>query len=98
MCISPSEAFTSCLLFFLRLLTFNYLVAFNLWLLLCPRTLSYDWQVGSVPLVTTLSDIRNLATLAFYVTLTVAVCRCLQILTQQVTAQRCQNSYYLHPQ
>uniref|UniRef100_A0A6E8WCY3 dolichyl-phosphate-mannose--protein mannosyltransferase n=2 Tax=gambiae species complex TaxID=44542 RepID=A0A6E8WCY3_ANOCL len=47
---------------YVRLLTFCYLAAFNWWLLLCPSTLSHDWQMGSIPLVTTLSDPRNLLT------------------------------------
>uniref|UniRef100_A0A182NVA2 DUF1736 domain-containing protein n=1 Tax=Anopheles dirus TaxID=7168 RepID=A0A182NVA2_9DIPT len=47
---------------YVRLLTFCYLAAFNWWLLLCPATLSHDWQMGSIPLVTTLSDPRNLLT------------------------------------
>ncbi|XP_068082908.1 protein O-mannosyl-transferase TMTC1 [Anabrus simplex] len=50
-----------------RFLTFCYLAAFNFWLLLCPATLSHDWQMGSVPLVTSLADIRNLATCFFFV-------------------------------
>lgn len=28
-----------------RFLTFSYLAAFNWWLMLCPTTLSHDWQV-----------------------------------------------------
>ncbi|CAN8027898.1 unnamed protein product, partial [Ixodes persulcatus] len=47
-----------------RLLTYSYLGAFNAWLVLCPRTLSYDWQMGSIPLVSSLLDPRNLATVA----------------------------------
>ncbi|XP_047004848.1 protein O-mannosyl-transferase TMTC1-like [Schistocerca americana] len=46
------------------LLTFCYLAAFNCWLLLCPATLSHDWQMGSVPLVAQPADPRNLATAA----------------------------------
>ncbi|KAK3927534.1 Protein O-mannosyl-transferase TMTC1 [Frankliniella fusca] len=49
-----------------RLLTFCYLAALNCWLLLCPATLSHDWQFGSVPLVTSLGDGRNLATCALF--------------------------------
>ncbi|RZF48943.1 hypothetical protein LSTR_LSTR003019 [Laodelphax striatellus] len=49
-----------------RMLTFCYLVAFNFWLLLCPATLSHDWQMGSIPLVTSLADYRNLATCLFF--------------------------------
>ncbi|XP_072164722.1 protein O-mannosyl-transferase TMTC1-like [Diadema setosum] len=47
-----------------RFLTYSYLVAFNIGLLLCPVTLSYDWQVGSIPLIESWRDSRNLATLA----------------------------------
>ncbi|XP_075235053.1 protein O-mannosyl-transferase TMTC1-like [Lycorma delicatula] len=49
-----------------RLLTFCYLAAFNFWLLLCPATLSHDWQMGSIPLVTSLADYRNVATCLFF--------------------------------
>lgn len=45
-------------------MTFCYLAAFNWWMLLCPSTLSHDWQMGSIPLVTSISDIRNLITFA----------------------------------
>ncbi|KAJ9597493.1 hypothetical protein L9F63_011653, partial [Diploptera punctata] len=47
-------------------LTFCYLAAFNCWLLLCPATLSHDWQMGSVPLLTSLADSRNIATCLFF--------------------------------
>ncbi|KAL7307439.1 hypothetical protein TKK_0000618 [Trichogramma kaykai] len=50
----------------MRLLTFSYLTALNCWLVLCPTTLSHDWQMGSVPLVTSLADSRNLATCLFF--------------------------------
>ncbi|BFZ09595.1 hypothetical protein BsWGS_12633 [Bradybaena similaris] len=49
-----------------RLLTYLYLPAFNLWLLLCPATLSYDWAGGSIPLVSSVSDPRNVTSLVFY--------------------------------
>jgi len=65
-------------------LTFNYLVAFNVWLLLCPRVLSYDWQVGSIPLVTGLDDIRNLATIAVYVIVSFASFKALRSLFKKV--------------
>ncbi|XP_058830997.1 protein O-mannosyl-transferase TMTC1-like [Topomyia yanbarensis] len=55
---------------YVRLLTFCYLAAFNWWLLLCPSTLSHDWQMGSIPLVTSISDPRNLLTfIAFFAAL-----------------------------
>ena len=50
-----------------RIMTYWYLIAFNSWLLLTPSVLSYDWQMGSIPLVESLWDSRNLATLTFIV-------------------------------
>lgn len=49
-----------------RTLTYSYLLAHNTWLLLAPITLSYDWQMGSIPLLHTLDDPHNVATLAFF--------------------------------
>ncbi|XP_035577698.1 protein O-mannosyl-transferase TMTC2 isoform X2 [Callorhinus ursinus] len=50
-----------------RTLTFFYLPTKNLWLLLCPDTLSFDWSMDAVPLLKTVCDWRNLHTVAFYV-------------------------------
>nr|XP_060485125.1 protein O-mannosyl-transferase TMTC2-like [Panthera onca] len=50
-----------------RTLTFFYLPTKNLWLLLCPDTLSFDWSMDAVPLLKTICDWRNLHTVAFYV-------------------------------
>ncbi|KAF6073039.1 transmembrane O-mannosyltransferase targeting cadherins 2 [Phyllostomus discolor] len=50
-----------------RTLTFFYLPAKNLWLLLCPDTLSFDWSMDAVPLLKTICDWRNLHTVAFYI-------------------------------
>ncbi|GAA6065449.1 protein O-mannosyl-transferase TMTC3 isoform X1 [Tachysurus ichikawai] len=52
-----------------RQLTFNYLLPVNVWLLLNPSELCCDWTMGTIPLVESLLDPRNLATLAFYVLL-----------------------------
>jgi hypothetical protein len=60
-----------------RALTFLFLPAFNWWLLLCPSKLSFDWSMGSIPLVEGVSDVRNLATAAFYVGLMTAAWRVL---------------------
>ncbi|XP_013381670.1 transmembrane and TPR repeat-containing protein 1-like [Lingula anatina] len=71
-----------------RFLTYSYLLVFNMWLLLAPITLSYDWQMGSIPLVETLWDIRNLATLIFAIVmlfLVVFVIRKLWTSTGKVT-------------
>ena len=32
----------------------------SVWLLVCPAVLSYDWQMGSIALVTRLNDHRNI--------------------------------------
>ncbi|KAK2842695.1 hypothetical protein Q5P01_012895 [Channa striata] len=49
-----------------RQLTFNYLLPVNAWLLLNPSELCCDWTMGTIPLVESLLDMRNLATLMFY--------------------------------
>nr|XP_040018143.1 protein O-mannosyl-transferase TMTC3 [Gasterosteus aculeatus aculeatus]XP_040018144.1 protein O-mannosyl-transferase TMTC3 [Gasterosteus aculeatus aculeatus]XP_040018146.1 protein O-mannosyl-transferase TMTC3 [Gasterosteus aculeatus aculeatus]XP_040018147.1 protein O-mannosyl-transferase TMTC3 [Gasterosteus aculeatus aculeatus] len=52
-----------------RQLTFNYLLPVNAWLLLNPSELCCDWTMGTIPLVESLLDLRNLATLVFYASL-----------------------------
>ncbi|KAM6153843.1 protein O-mannosyl-transferase TMTC1 isoform 2-T2 [Erethizon dorsatum] len=60
-----------------RFLTYSYLLAFNVWLLLAPVTLCYDWQVGSIPLVETIWDTRNLATIFLAVVMALLSLHCL---------------------
>ncbi|XP_037086631.1 protein O-mannosyl-transferase TMTC2-like isoform X2 [Pollicipes pollicipes] len=48
-----------------RALTFLHLPVVNLGLLLCPSTLSFDWSMDAVPLLSP-ADPRNLLTLALY--------------------------------
>ncbi|XP_027700263.1 protein O-mannosyl-transferase TMTC1 isoform X2 [Vombatus ursinus] len=60
-----------------RFLTYSYLLAFNTWLLLAPITLCYDWQVGSIPLIETIWDVRNLATLLLVVVMLFLILHCL---------------------
>ncbi|XP_044535207.1 protein O-mannosyl-transferase TMTC1 [Gracilinanus agilis] len=60
-----------------RFLTYSYLLAFNTWLLLAPITLCYDWQVGSIPLIETVWDVRNLATLLLVVVMLFLILHCL---------------------
>lgn len=57
-----------------RFLTYSYLLSFNAWLLLAPITLCYDWQVGSIPLVESVTDVRNLATLVLALVCLHCVC------------------------
>jgi hypothetical protein len=56
---------------FVRTLTFFYLPSYNAFLLLWPMSLSSDYNYNCIPFVKTLSDIRNLASLALYVSLMV---------------------------
>uniref|UniRef100_A0A3Q4B2P4 dolichyl-phosphate-mannose--protein mannosyltransferase n=1 Tax=Mola mola TaxID=94237 RepID=A0A3Q4B2P4_MOLML len=50
-----------------RQMTFNYLLPVNAWLLLNPSELCCDWTMGTIPLVESFLDLRNLATLMFYI-------------------------------
>lgn len=52
-----------------RLLTFLHLPVINFGLLLFPAVLSFDWSMDAVPLVTTVTDPRNFASLLFYLSL-----------------------------
>ena len=49
-----------------RQLTQNYLLPVNWWLLLSPGHLCCDWTMATVPLVTSVSDPRNLLTILLY--------------------------------
>ncbi|KAI8439900.1 hypothetical protein MSG28_001362 [Choristoneura fumiferana] len=69
--------------FFVRLMTFCYLAAFNWWLLLCPWSLSHDWQMGSVPIITSGWDPRNLLTCAAFGALLLLCYRCIADLEVQ---------------
>ncbi|XP_039456952.1 LOW QUALITY PROTEIN: protein O-mannosyl-transferase TMTC1 [Oreochromis aureus] len=59
--------------FLTRFLTYSYLLSFNAWLLLAPIVLCYDWQVGSITLVESLGDVRNVATMLLAVVM-IALC------------------------
>ncbi|CAM4471267.1 unnamed protein product [Caretta caretta] len=60
-----------------RFLTYSYLLAFNSWLLLAPITLCYDWQVGSIPLIESIWDVRNLATVLLVVVMILLSLHCI---------------------
>ena len=62
--------------FYFRVFTYNYLYVFNSLLLIFPMTLCYDWQVFSLPLVESVADHRNLATVIFYMVILLIVYRC----------------------
>ncbi|KAM8883413.1 protein O-mannosyl-transferase TMTC1 [Synchiropus picturatus] len=66
-----------------RVLTYSYLLTFNAWLLLAPVVLCYDWQVGSIPLVESLGDVRNLATVLLLLVMIVLCLHCFLSLQRQ---------------
>ncbi|XP_032077082.1 protein O-mannosyl-transferase TMTC3 [Thamnophis elegans] len=49
-----------------RQLTFNYLLPVNAWLLLNPSELCCDWTMGTIPLIESVLDVRNVATVTFF--------------------------------
>lgn len=49
-----------------RFLTYILLPVLNVWILVCPRVLSFDWSMDAIPLVEFIADIRNLFSIAFY--------------------------------
>ncbi|XP_013379791.1 transmembrane and TPR repeat-containing protein 4-like [Lingula anatina] len=49
----------------LRVLNYSYLYSINVWLLLCPWWLCFDWSMGCVPVISVYTDLRLLPTLAF---------------------------------
>uniref|UniRef100_A0A671WGK9 dolichyl-phosphate-mannose--protein mannosyltransferase n=1 Tax=Sparus aurata TaxID=8175 RepID=A0A671WGK9_SPAAU len=59
------------------ILTYSYLLSFNACLLLAPIVLCYDWQVGSITLVESLSDVRNVATVLLAVVMVTLCLHCI---------------------
>ncbi|XP_013772946.1 transmembrane and TPR repeat-containing protein CG4050-like [Limulus polyphemus] len=49
-----------------RQLTYNYLLPVNAWLMLFPCDLCCDWTMGTIPLVESFTDPRNLFSVVFY--------------------------------
>ncbi|KAM3587532.1 uncharacterized protein V6R79_008198 [Siganus canaliculatus] len=66
-----------------RFLTYSYLLSFNAWLLLAPVVLCYDWQVGSIPLVESVGDMRNMATVLLAVVMVALCVHCVFSLQRQ---------------
>uniref|UniRef100_A0A3Q3BFX1 dolichyl-phosphate-mannose--protein mannosyltransferase n=1 Tax=Kryptolebias marmoratus TaxID=37003 RepID=A0A3Q3BFX1_KRYMA len=60
-----------------RTLTYSYLLFFNAWLLLAPVMLCYDWQVGSISLVESVGDVRNVATVLLAVVMVALSMHCI---------------------
>lgn len=63
-----------------RTLTFLYLPAVNVRLLVWPATLSFDWSMDAITRVESLADTRNLQSAGLYLALAVLVRRALAAL------------------
>lgn len=51
-----------------RQLSYHYLISLNTWLLLFPCDLCCDWTMGSVPLISSFYDPRNISIVIMYLT------------------------------
>lgn len=51
----------------------SFLYALNLWLMLCPEWLSFDWALGSIQLIETMTDMRIIPAILIYVLLALLV-------------------------
>ena len=58
---------------FTRIATQNYLYFLNFWLLLCPDWLSFDWALGSIPLIESVTDYRNIFSLILIISFLLAI-------------------------
>ncbi|KAH8332853.1 hypothetical protein KR074_011889 [Drosophila pseudoananassae] len=56
-----------------RGLSQQFLLVMNIWLMLCPHWLCYDWALGCVKLVTSIWDLRLQGVIGFYSILLVAL-------------------------
>ena len=56
-----------------RTLTFLFLPVVNFWLVVCPSTLSFDWSMNSIELVSSFFDPRNVLTISFYFAISVII-------------------------
>ncbi|CAK9832241.1 Protein O-mannosyl-transferase TMTC4 [Anthophora retusa] len=57
---------------FLRVLNYNYIYCLNVWLLICPVWLCFDWSMGCVPLITSV-DGRIFFVLLFWLMLSAMI-------------------------
>ena len=58
-----------------RQLTYNYLLPLNSLLLIFPSDLCCDWTMGTIPLIETFEDTRNVATIVFYLVFLIFIWR-----------------------
>ncbi|EDO43484.1 predicted protein [Nematostella vectensis] len=52
-----------------RFINYNYIYSINIWLLVHPWWLCFDWSMGCIPLIQSAKDVRILAVLAMWVSL-----------------------------
>ncbi|KAJ8030652.1 Transmembrane and TPR repeat-containing protein 4 [Holothuria leucospilota] len=50
----------------IRVVNYNYIYAMNVWLLLNPVDLCFDWSMGCIPLIQSATDVRILAIVALW--------------------------------
>ncbi|XP_022098647.1 transmembrane and TPR repeat-containing protein 4-like isoform X2 [Acanthaster planci] len=62
--------------FLTRVTNYNFIYALNLWLLIFPHWLCFDWSMGCVSLIQSATDIRLLAPIALWVLLACLIYRC----------------------
>ncbi|XP_027632030.1 protein O-mannosyl-transferase TMTC4 isoform X3 [Tupaia chinensis] len=60
-----------------RAINYNYYYALNAWLLLCPWWLCFDWSMGCIPLIKSVSDWRVIALAALWLCLIGLICQAL---------------------
>lgn len=60
----------------MRIINYNYLYAINAWLLIVPQWLCFDWSMGCVPLINSLSDPRMLCIVGLWTVLLVLIAYC----------------------
>ncbi|XP_019854061.1 PREDICTED: transmembrane and TPR repeat-containing protein 4-like isoform X2 [Amphimedon queenslandica] len=57
----------------IRTLTYSHLTSLNVWLLMCPSLLCFDWSMGSIVLVKTLNDYRNIGSVTLFAFLIIII-------------------------
>lgn len=60
---------------FVRVTNYNHVYALNAWLLLCPQWLCFDWSMGCLTLIRSITDIRIISVLALWLSLAVLISR-----------------------
>uniref|UniRef100_A0A0B6ZUP8 dolichyl-phosphate-mannose--protein mannosyltransferase n=1 Tax=Arion vulgaris TaxID=1028688 RepID=A0A0B6ZUP8_9EUPU len=69
-----------------RQLTYNYMLPVNMWLLLNPSDLCCDWTMGTIKVITSVLDLRNVCTLIFYAVMSALSVCAISLQTQRSRA------------